>query len=210
MGKNCFAKDAYHLTFSEELEALLECPICFEPFEGAKFLPVCGHSFCNSCVVQLCERASQKSWGFHCPICGRIVNFDDVDARKISKTKKDNKKIGKKFAKKLPDSVAIQSLQNGCSIKTILTCQNCFRKLESPKTFPFCQHNFCGPCLVTILENSMTHFSKTEAKLKCPACSAKIKLIVEPGKEIPNSKSCILFFPTDYVVNSLLDCKEAL
>ena len=46
-------------------ETLLNCPICFDPFETPKFLR-CGHTFCLTCLEKLSKPASKEIW---CPMC---------------------------------------------------------------------------------------------------------------------------------------------
>ena len=43
----------------------LICPICLDHFSEAKFLPVCGHSLCHSCIVSLLKNYRT----LECPIC---------------------------------------------------------------------------------------------------------------------------------------------
>ncbi len=61
-----------------DMEVLLHCPICTDPFNDPKLLP-CGHTFCANCIQQLMNVASQGQFTrilrqFNCPVCRRPVH----------------------------------------------------------------------------------------------------------------------------------------
>lgn len=46
------------------LEDISLCPICFDTFQDARFLP-CGHTFCQLCI----EQCKASVVGMNCPMC---------------------------------------------------------------------------------------------------------------------------------------------
>ena len=74
--------------FHQDVDKLLECPVCLEQIKRPKMLP-CQHTFCrDTCLFQMIEKktAKAKKLTIECPICretcllgGKIGRRDIAD-----------------------------------------------------------------------------------------------------------------------------------
>jgi len=57
----------------------LDCPVCYEKYDLTirlpRFSPVCGHTFCSQCILQLIKRSE----GFKCPVCKKLRSHSSLD-----------------------------------------------------------------------------------------------------------------------------------
>jgi hypothetical protein len=60
------------------VDDLLTCTICLETLEVPKYLP-CHHTFCETCIhTHITSPVKGDKWtGFKCPICCRLVSFEE-------------------------------------------------------------------------------------------------------------------------------------
>ncbi|XP_041472755.1 E3 ubiquitin-protein ligase Midline-1-like [Lytechinus variegatus] len=78
------------------LEKDLTCRMCLDIFVDATLLPICGHTFCRSCLKRSNESYDQQVVYIRCSVCEKINNltsekgFDDLPANETVNKIVDN------------------------------------------------------------------------------------------------------------------------
>ncbi|XP_076447739.1 uncharacterized protein LOC143284692 [Babylonia areolata] len=60
------------LTFLQELEELMKCPICFDLMQAPVILPSCEHNYCSLCIRRYFSQREQ------CPMCGSPASSNQL------------------------------------------------------------------------------------------------------------------------------------
>ncbi|XP_076082543.1 E3 ubiquitin-protein ligase TRIM45-like [Mytilus galloprovincialis] len=126
-------------SFKDNFDDLLTCTICLETFKEPKYLP-CLHTFCEACIHTYINSTNneEKSTGFKCPVCRRIVSI--VDNAENSET----------WAKQLPLNHLIMSMIDRKAMKTSeKLCDVCSFRNISQNAVSFCtvcEEAYCESC----------------------------------------------------------------
>ena len=118
---------------------LLTCTICLKTFIVPKYLP-CLHTFCETCIHTYITSSvkGDKSTGFKCPICRRLVSFEE---------KGENPET---WSKQLPGNHFVLSLMNrNAIIKSEKLCNSCERNGKLDKAVSWCivcEEAYCKTC----------------------------------------------------------------
>ena len=121
------------------VDDLLTCTICLETLKVPKYLP-CLHTFCETCIHTYITSSvkGDKSTGFKCPICRRLVSFEE---------KVGNPEI---WSKQLPGNHFVHSLLNrNAIIKSEKLCNSCELNGKSYKAISWCivcEEAYCETC----------------------------------------------------------------
>ena len=121
------------------VDDLLTCTICLETLKVPKYLP-CLHTFCETCIHTYITSSEKgdKSRGFKCPICRRLVSFGE---------KEENPET---WSKQLPGNHFVLSLLNrNAIIKSEKLCNSCERNGISDKAVSWCivcEEAYCKTC----------------------------------------------------------------
>jgi hypothetical protein len=110
------------------VDDLLTCTICLETLKVPKYLPYL-HTFCETCIHTYITSSvkGDKSTGFKCPICRRLVSFEE---------KVGNPEI---WSKQLPGNHFVHSLLNrNAIIKSEKLCNSCELNGKSNKAISWC------------------------------------------------------------------------
>ncbi|XP_072181322.1 uncharacterized protein [Diadema setosum] len=133
------------------IEDYLECPVCMETFNDAKYLK-CLHTFCTKCVENLARGGSEIT----CPVCRQVTV---IDRKSGTSTLKSNILVNR----------MVEALQN----KNVTT-SNDFTKGKDPvckKHRPIRKNYFCKKCQEFIcsecvMEDHKKHPSKVSSVKK--------------------------------------------
>ena len=121
------------------VDDLLTCTICLETFKVPKYLP-CLHTFCETCIHTYITSSvkGDKSTGFKCPICRRLVSFEEKGGNPET------------WSKQLPGNHFVHSLLNrNAIIKSEKLCNSCERNGKSNKAISWCivcEEAYCETC----------------------------------------------------------------
>ena len=63
--------------FQENVDKLLECPICLERIKKPKMLN-CQHSFCSDCLKNIAQKHGTSSYSLECAVCGKKCKFEHL------------------------------------------------------------------------------------------------------------------------------------
>jgi len=121
------------------VDDLLTCTICLETLKVPKYLP-CLHTFCETCIHTYITSSvkGDKSTGFKCPICRRLVSFEEKGGNPET------------WSKQLPGNHFFLSLLNrNAIIKSEKLCNTCERNGKSNKAVAWCivcEEAYCETC----------------------------------------------------------------
>ena len=107
------------------VDDLLTCTICLKTFIVPKYLP-CLHTFCETCIHTYITSSvkGDKSTGFKCPICRRLVSFEEKGGNPET------------WSKQLPGNHFVLSLMNrNATIKSEKLYNSCERTVNQIKQF---------------------------------------------------------------------------
>ncbi|CAC5402610.1 TRIM56 [Mytilus coruscus] len=125
----------------EDFTDLLTCTICLETFQQPKYLP-CLHTFCEPCISTYIVSTvkGDKSEGFKCPVCRRLVPIPIGDSMENPET----------WARTLPGNHFIVSMIDRRAMKnTEKLCDACSMKSVSQKAMSWCtvcEEAYCTTC----------------------------------------------------------------
>ena len=108
-------KMANSTSVDKTVDALLICTICLETLKVPKYLP-CLHTFCETCIHTYITSSEKEdtSTGFKCPICRRLVSFEEKGGNPET------------WSKQLPGNHFFHSLLNrNAIIKSEKLCSSC-------------------------------------------------------------------------------------
>ena len=115
------------------------CTICLETLKVPKYLP-CLHTFCETCIHTYITSSvkGDKSTGFKCPICRRLVLFEEKGGNPET------------WSKQLPGNHFVLSLMNRNDIiKSEKLCSSCEQNGKSNKAISWCivcEEAYCETC----------------------------------------------------------------
>ena len=176
------------------VDDLLTCTICLETLKVPKYLP-CLHTFCEKCIHTYITSSEKedKSTGFKCPICRRLVSFEEKEGNPET------------WSKQLPGNHFVLSLLNrNAIIKSEKPCISCERNGISDKAISWCivcEEAYCKTCgnchksLKVTLQHSMIPL-KDIKESNIDSCISGVVVCTEhPEKTIEiycndHSKSC--------------------
>ena len=121
------------------VDDLLTCTICLETLKVPKYLP-CLHTFCETCIHTHITSSvkGDKSTGFKCPICRRLVSFEERGGNPET------------WSKQLPGNHFVLSLMNrNAIIKSEKLCSSCEQNGKSNKAISWCivcEEAYCEAC----------------------------------------------------------------
>ena len=121
------------------VDDLLTCTICLETLKVPKYLP-CLHTFCETCIhTHITSSVKRdKSTSFKCPICRRLVSFEEKGGNPET------------WSKQLPGNHFVHSLLNrNAIIKSEKLCNSCERNGKSNKAISWCivcEEAYCETC----------------------------------------------------------------
>ena len=121
------------------VDDLLTCTICLETLKVPKYLP-CLHTFCEACIHTHITSSvkGDKSTGFKCPICRRLVSFEERGGNPET------------WSKQLPGNHFVLSLMNrNAIIKSEKLCSSCEQNGKSNKAISWCivcEEAYCEAC----------------------------------------------------------------
>ncbi|XP_061165708.1 uncharacterized protein LOC133174624 [Saccostrea echinata] len=85
----------------------------------------------------------------------------------------------------------------------VYSCPICLEKINGPKCLP-CLHTFCEKCLQTFISRASVGKDPEKFDFECPVCR-RVTGRPEPGITVDEWAK---FFPTDILVNSLMDSND--
>ena len=187
-------KMATSTSVDKTVDDLLICTLCLETFKVPKYLP-CLHTFCETCIHKYITSSvkGDKSTGFKCPICRRLVSFEGKGGNPET------------WSKQLPGNHFVHALLNrNAIIKSEKLCSSCERNGKSNKAIAWCivcEEAYCETCenylksFKVSLQHSMTPIKDTKES-KIDFCISGVVACTEhPEKTIEiycndHSKPC--------------------
>ena len=102
-------------------------------------------------------------------------------------------------------SMADDTVLLKCS-ESLLTCQICMERFESPRILP-CQHTFCRACVLSLIRKHCLDDSHSIVKTEfpCPNCRKNCKLITRTTKD----DHLLEAFPENLLLKDLLEAEVA-
>lgn len=161
-----------------QLEDLLQCMICFEPYRSPKMLK-CGHTFCADCLTGYQKTYVQQKGAvpgkLPCPTCR---DLNTLPAEGVAGLRNDFK------VQKIENLFRTMNVRRKASITECIAC-HAQKKTAPASVYCFnCAKSYCDKCLKQHEKNALLHGHKVVSRTTpIPGVSADLECKIHPGEQ---------------------------